>query len=497
MTENYGLKILNGAQSEKKVPIGNDASKNSGALTFTVDDAVNKAGYGKFQIRLLILAGIGWTADACEIFILSVIGDFLACDWPMHRWQIALLTSIVFVGIMVGSPVFGILADIYGRKKSIAGSLALLFVFGAVSAAAPSYQWMVVFRACMGFAVGGLASGLTLCTEYCPTHMRGKAGLYLCYFWSFGTCGVTLVAWLVMDYLDSWRILLVVVSLPSLIVVLVIKWYPESARYYLVSNQRDRAVKILQQMATMNGTELPPGQLVQMSEEHKRGRVQDLLSKEYRLSSVLFWYIWLATAFSYYGIALVSPIIIQHGSLLGIDDANNTNETLFQDMKFLVPCSRLTDRNYIDLLWTSAAEFPGLLAFTILVERCNRKVLLGSSCVIGSVLVVLLLVKAGTTVTLVLLFAARGILLAVFQLIFIVTSETYPTTIRSVAMGFGSAFCRVGGLIVPYVAQVLVVDSPIAAMCLIAGVLFLAGIASAFLPFETRGAKMKEIQSSS
>ncbi|GBL76114.1 Synaptic vesicle 2-related protein [Araneus ventricosus] len=293
MVEDLGLKTLNGCQDEKKLRNGSDAAgRENDVLTFTVDDAVNRAGYGKFQIRLLILAGVGWIADACEIFILSVIGDFLACDWSMHRWQIALLTSIVFVGISIGSPVFGILADIYGRKKSLVGSLALLFVFGSVSAASPSYLWMVVFRGCMGFAVGGLAQGLTLCTEYCPTNMRGKAGLYLCYFWSIGTVGVTLIAWVVMNQLNDWRVLLVIVALPSLGGVLVFKWYPESARYYLVSNQRDRAIKVLQEMASMNGVDLPPGQLVEVSDEHKRGQVKDLLSKEYRLSSILFWYIW-------------------------------------------------------------------------------------------------------------------------------------------------------------------------------------------------------------
>ncbi|CAL1283222.1 unnamed protein product [Larinioides sclopetarius] len=450
MGEDLGLNTLNGCQNEKKIKTGSETiGKENDGLTFTVDDAVNRAGYGKFQIRLLILAGVGWIADACEIFILSVIGDFLACDWSMHRWQIALLTSIVFVGISIGSPVFGILADLYGRKKSLVGSLALLFVFGSVSAASPSYVWMVVFRGCMGFAVGGLAQGLTLCTEYCPTNMRGKAGLYLC-------------------------------------------WYPESARYYLVSNQRDQAIRVLQEMATMNGVDLPPGHLVEVSEEQKRGQVKDLLSKEYRLSSILFWYIWFATAFSYYGIALVSPIIIQEGSLSAI--MNNTNETHFGDMQNVMPCTEFTSENFIDLLWTSAAEFPGLILFTVLVERCNRKVLLSTTCIIGSILVMLLLLNTQNIITLLILFAARGILLADFQLIFVVTSETYPTTIRSVGMGFGSSWCRIGGLIVPYVAQVLVVESPVGAMCLIGGVLFLAGVACIFLPFETRGMKMKEIQ---
>ncbi|GFY55962.1 synaptic vesicle 2-related protein [Trichonephila inaurata madagascariensis] len=326
-------------------------------IVYSVDDAVNQVGYGVFQIRLTILAGLGWLADTFEIFILSVIGDFLACEWTLYRWQIALLTSIVFAGIMVGSPILGMIADVYGRKKSLAISMVLLFCFGAVSAASPSYTWMVIFRTCMGFSLGGIAQGVTLNSEYCPTNVRGKAGFYLCYFWSLGSVGVVLLMWVVMEYLNNWRILLALASVPSLIVILSLKWYPESARYYLVSNQHELATRILEKMAKTNGKELPPGNLAQVGLDIKRGRLSDLLTKSYRRTSLLFWYIWLATAFGYYGIALLSPLLIQKGSLR-LDD-RGSNETHYEDMVDIMPCSGFTQRNYIDLLWTSAAEFPG------------------------------------------------------------------------------------------------------------------------------------------
>ncbi|GFT20752.1 putative transporter, partial [Nephila pilipes] len=64
---------------------------------------------------------------------------------------------------------------------------------------------------------------LTLCTEYCPVNNRGKAGFYLCYFWSIGTCLVILLSWLVMEYLNSWRHLIAFLALPSLIVIISLK----------------------------------------------------------------------------------------------------------------------------------------------------------------------------------------------------------------------------------------------------------------------------------
>ncbi|XP_035231017.1 synaptic vesicle 2-related protein-like, partial [Stegodyphus dumicola] len=397
---------------------------NLSGITFSVDDAVNKAGYGAFQVRITCLAGLGWLADAFEIIILSVIGDFIACDWPLYRWQNALLTSMVFAGIMIGAPTLGIAADIYGRKKSLTASVSLLFLFGTVSAASPSFIWMAVFRCCMGFALGGVAQGLTLCCEYFPTNIRGKAGFYLCYFWSVGTIGVILMTWVIMEYLNNWRILIAAATIPVFLVIISLKWYPESARYYLVSNRHEEARKILEKMATMNGTQLPYGHLIEVSQCKRRGRFWDLLSKEYRKSTLLFWYIWLAVAFTYYGITLITPTIIQKGSLLASEDQNSTNFSYFDDLSQRVPCTQFTRQNYIDLLWSTAAEFPGLIIFTFLIEHCNRKVLLGSSCAISGVLVFLLLLNTQYKILILLfLFGARAIILADFQLIFVMTTE--------------------------------------------------------------------------
>lgn len=473
---------------------GQIKSPNAGtfsAPTYTLDDAVNHAGYGRFQLRLTLLAGMGWAADAFEVIILSVIGQFLACDWEITMLQNALLTSVVFCGMMFGSPVFGMIADRFGRRKSLGASLIFLFIFGAVSAASPSYPWMVTFRGLMGFALSGIPQALTLCSEYFPTNLRGRAGFYLCYFWSFGTVGVILMAWGIMVTTDSWRILLAVASLPALISVLSIKCYPESARYYLVSNKYKEALKVIKGMASMNKKELPPGQLMPIAECPQRGRIADLFTPGYKRSTLLFWYIWFASAFCYYGVALMSPIIIQSGSIINLGTGSDTVMGL-SHMSDRVPCVKFTDQNFIDLLWTSAAEFPGIVLFTFLVECCTRKILMFVSCLISCVFIFLLLLPVTKICILLFLFAARGFILAIFQLTLVMTAEAFPTTMRAVAMGTGGGFCRLGGLIAPYVAQVLLVANPVAAVCVLGVSILLSGLGAMFLPLETKGRDLEE-----
>jgi hypothetical protein len=68
---------------------------------------------------------------------------------------------------------------------------------------------------------------------------------------------------------------------------------PESARYLVASGQQDKAEAILRQIARDNGKPMIVGRLVvedgQMS---MRGRVKDLLSPEFRKTSLLLWTIW-------------------------------------------------------------------------------------------------------------------------------------------------------------------------------------------------------------
>jgi len=49
--------------------------------TFTVEEAVEKTGFGKFQWRLSILTGMAWMADAMEVNSLSSIKKFSIFFW--------------------------------------------------------------------------------------------------------------------------------------------------------------------------------------------------------------------------------------------------------------------------------------------------------------------------------------------------------------------------------------------------------------------------------
>ena len=66
--------------------------------TFTVTQAINSIGFGRFQIVLSFVVGLCWMADSMEMMILSILPLALQCEWGINNYQQALLTTVVFIG---------------------------------------------------------------------------------------------------------------------------------------------------------------------------------------------------------------------------------------------------------------------------------------------------------------------------------------------------------------------------------------------------------------
>ena len=89
--------------------------------------------------------------------------------------RVARCPSSALIGTVVGSIVWGVIADIYGRKASILLS-AVMFVGTSICGAMPSLAWNIGMCFMMGAAAGGmLPVTYALLAEMMPSKHRGWA----------------------------------------------------------------------------------------------------------------------------------------------------------------------------------------------------------------------------------------------------------------------------------------------------------------------------------
>ncbi|XP_037599086.1 synaptic vesicle 2-related protein isoform X2 [Cebus imitator] len=411
--------------------------------TFMVEDAVEAIGFGKFQWKLSVLTGLAWMADAMEMMILSILAPQLHCEWRLPSWQVALLTSVVFVGMMSSSTLWGNISDQYGRKTGLKISVLWTLYYGILSAFAPVYSWILVLRGLVGFGIGGVPQSVTLYAEFLPMKARAKC-------------------------------------------ILLIEWLPESARYDVLSGNQEKAIATLKRIAMENGAPMPLGKLI-ISRQEDRGKMRDLFTPHFRWTTLLLWFIWFSNAFSYYGLVLLTTELFQAGDVCSISSQKKAVEA-----KCSLACEYLSEEDYMDLLWTTLSEFPGVLVTLWIIDRLGRKKTMALCFAIFSFCSLLLFICVGRNVLTLLLFIARAFISGGFQAAYVYTPEVYPTATRALGLGTCSGMARVGALITPFIAQVMLESSVYLTLAVYSSCCLLAALASCFLPIETKGRGLQE-----
>ncbi|WCJ36335.1 Synaptic vesicle 2-related protein [Euphorbia peplus] len=470
------------------------------AQTYSVDEALSAVGFGKFQSLVFLYAGLGWFSDAMEMMLLSFVGTAVQQQWHLTSHQESLITTVVFLGMLVGAYSSGFVSDKYGRRKGFLVTALVTSVAGLLSSFSPNYAILLVCRCFVGLGLGGGPVLLSWFLEFVPAQNRGFWMVTIQAFWTLGTIVEAALAWIIMPRL-GWRWLLALCSLPSFLLLIFYPLTPESPRYLCLKSRKDDALRILEKMAKENGNPLPIGVLVsdremELQKQNLQGDGESLRSSQHgdtgwkdsnigmfqalltlvspRLfrTTLLVWVVFFGNAFSYYGLVLLTTELNKQSHKSG-------------------------DVNYRNIFITSFADVPGLILSALAVDRLGRKVSMAGMFFVCLVFLLPLVVHQRAAVTTALLFGARTCITVTFSTLNTYAPEIYPTSVRSTGLGVASSMGRIGGMICPLVAVSLVQGHhQTEAVLLFAGVVFMSGIAASLFRFETKGKELTESISS-
>uniref|UniRef100_A0A914EPS9 Major facilitator superfamily (MFS) profile domain-containing protein n=1 Tax=Acrobeloides nanus TaxID=290746 RepID=A0A914EPS9_9BILA len=465
--------------------------------SYTVDEAVEYLGFGRFQVMLSLLTGLAWMADAMEMMILSILFPALSCEWEISTVEQAMITTCVFSGMMLSSTVWGKICDRFGRRTGLMCAALLTFAMGALSSLSPSFKVLLLLRGLTGIGIGGVPQSVTLYAEFLPMAQRAKCVVLIESFWAVGACFEAILALFIMETW-GWRWLLFFSSMPLLCFAISCFWLPESARYLMSSGKTDLAYETLQRVAKQNGKSLPKGNLVATTNHNpeQRGHISNLFVNDLWKTTLLLWFIWIVNAFGYYGVVLFTTVLFQshdpcHG---GGESINATLSSFGESMNttHASTCHPLAQKDYLDLLSTTLAEFPGLILTASIIEIFGRKKTMAIEFGVYSIFMFLLWFCWERRWVTAFIFVARAFISGAFQCVYVYTPEVYPTTLRAVGLGASSSMARLGAIVTPFVAQVAAKTSVYIPIVVYGTAALLGLMAALSLPIETKGRQMTD-----
>uniref|UniRef100_A0A667ZFL1 Solute carrier family 22 member 6 n=1 Tax=Myripristis murdjan TaxID=586833 RepID=A0A667ZFL1_9TELE len=400
----------------------------------------------------------GWSYNMTEMTstIISDVGVYTS---------FSKLSNQPFTCVLVGSIVFGSLADRYGRRILVLISNLVMAIGGTCAAFSTSFSLFCLFRFVCGMALSGSGlNSLSLILEWIPTRVRTVVGTGTGYCYTIGQLILAAIAYFTRD----WRRLTLAVSLPFYVSFLYSWWFLESARWLVLKNKSEQALKNLKSVARINGRS-EEGNKIDLEESMKKElscsqgsySMLDLFrTPTMRTMTICLSAVWLSTSFAYYGLAM-------------------------DLQKFGVDI-------YLIQVIFGAVDIPAKVVITLSMCFAGRRPSQCAALIMAGVAILLNLVVPyeKQTARTCLAVVGKGCLAASFSCCYLYAGELFPTVIRQSGMGWVSMMARIGAMVAP---MVLLLDDYIPWLpgLIYGGAPILSGVAAIFLP-ETLGVPLPD-----
>lgn len=405
-----------------------------GAVSRIKVKALDDAPINKAHVGLILVMAIAITIDVMKPTSLAFVAPGAAAEYGLKSplnpnapgWPVALYALSGIAGTVIGSFVWGWLADRCGRRASILIAAAM-FVTASTCGVMPAYSLNLVSCFYMGLGVGGMLPIIfALVSETIPARHRGWiivliggdiAGAYVLTSWLASTIAAP------DQY--GWRMLWLIGIPISVILVLLNRWIPESPRF-LLQHGRDEEARAVMRRYGAEIVEVDESELD--AEEHVHGHYLQLFGRPFTGLTVVVVALALGIGITQFGFQQWIPSNLQK---LGYDEVNASK--LLRDSA-LIGFPLNFPIAFLYGFWSSKKTIlimAGLTAAALIGFVAAGSRIADNSTLLHALLIVPIWgISSLTAVT-----AAYA-------------SEIYPTRIRARGTGLAAAATKLGGVLI-------------------------------------------------
>ncbi|XP_014215669.1 synaptic vesicle glycoprotein 2C [Copidosoma floridanum] len=491
------------------------------------EHAITVTGFGKFHFMLLVVSGLIYMDTAIGVTILSFVLPAAQCDLKMDSTSKGWLTASPMLGMVIGSYIWGCLADTKGRKIVLISTLLMDGIVGILSSFVQYFWVFLVFRFFNGFAVTG-AMGLIFpyLGEFQPTKYREKILCWMEMFWTVGVIVLPLIAWLIVplnlsSYVSasydfkSWNLFVAVCALPSLMLGLWLFAFPESPKFLLECGDTDAALEVFKWIYTQNTGNDPDTYPVKSLQEkpnskdkstrslklHKRKDLKVLVAEVWDLTkqlckppylknTLLACGIQFCLTSSYYTLMVWFPELFNRfeefevlypGNTTSVCVVSEISEGTVDADPFGCD-TNIADSVYLHTVFIGLACLPGSIVLPLLVHKLGAKFFLIVSLFVSGCVTVGFYYVVNATQNLVLSCVFEALTSLGISLVYCVIVDMFPTNLRVMAAALSLTMGRLGALVGNLVFGYLIDLACVVPIVLFASFLFICTFLSCFLP---------------
>ncbi|XP_045769430.1 organic cation transporter protein-like isoform X1 [Maniola jurtina] len=235
------------------------------------------------------------------VFSRTIISDWnLVCS---KHWYIHLTQCIMMWGVLLGSIIFGIIADKYGRKTPLMIGITMQCIMSYITSVLPSYAIFLVCWFILAIASGGIGI-ISFVISMEVVGGKWRTIIPILYQLPFGL-GNTVMA-ILAYWLRDWRKLEFALATLSSFYMFYWVFIPESPKWLIATAQNEKALEVLHKAAQQNNRE-------QYFEENKdslqkcKKQVRDdpgfmtfMKSESMRLKTMLLSINWFCTGLAFF-----------------------------------------------------------------------------------------------------------------------------------------------------------------------------------------------------
>jgi putative MFS transporter len=421
----------------------------------SIEQAVNAVPLNRRHAVVFALCSAGLFFESLNLQLMSFIAPQVAREWGLGPRMLGLTISAAIFGMLLGTYVFGAIADRHGRRLAFQWTVGIFSLLTALAGTASTLWQLVAARCGAGIGIGGsIPVETSVLTEFTPAAWRGRALALWGIFLPLGGFVAPLCVALMPAQL-GWRGLLFLGGVPGILVLIARRTVPETPQYLAAKGRMGEARAAVAWIANRSPEPPPaaevPAEKSLLPRKHAPERI--LFAPPYRRATATNWMMYFGTFFSYYGFILWMP------ALLGGYRGYAATEVV----RFM--------------LGLSLAGLSGRIAMIFAIGRIARRPLIVACTALSSLGLIAFALPTDHASIMAAGYFAAFFLEGIFGAVIPFVAESYPAESRATGVGWAGGMGRLGATLAPLAIGSLVrIHVDYAIMTLAAGSV-LAGIA--------------------